>query len=267
MRTKTGSLSQERRVLALDNISKFTGKGGVYQQYRPDYAADALLYLKEKLGIGPGAAVADVGSGTGIFTRQLLLLGAIVFAVEPNPDMRMEAERQLAAFPGFHSIAGRDSGTTLPDQSVNLVSAAQAFHWFEPAAFRQECRRILKPNGKVLLVWNQRDHSSPVNQISKAVFAEYCPDFKGFSGGMSQRDARIENFFPNGYELLQFAYPIYYSREGYIGRCLSASYAILPDNPRYDAFVAALGQVFDQFQQDGKLLLSNTTVFHLGSVI
>jgi len=250
----------------LDNISKFTGKGGVYQQYRPDYAADALLYLKEQLGIGPGAAVADVGSGTGIFTRQLLLLGAIVFAVEPNPDMRMEAERQLAAFPGFHSIAGRDSGTTLPDQSVNLVSAAQAFHWFEPTLFRQECRRILKPGGMVLLAWNQRDQSSPVNQASKAIFAEYCPDFIGFSGGMSHPDARIEQFFLHGYELLQFTYPIYYTREAYIGRCLSASYAILPENPRYEPFVAELGQVFDCFQQDGKLILSNTTVFQLGSV-
>ncbi|HPS32517.1 MAG TPA: class I SAM-dependent methyltransferase [Anaerolineaceae bacterium] len=250
----------------MDNISKFTGKGAVYQQYRPDYAAEALRYLKEKLGIGPGAAVADVGSGTGIFTRQLLLLGARVYAVEPNSDMRAEAERQLADFPGFYSVAGRDSNTTLPDQSVNLVSAAQAFHWFEPALFREECRRILEPGGKVLLVWNQRDQSSPVNQVSKAIFAEYCPDFKGFSGGMSQRDARIEGFFPHGYALLQFTYPIYYTREGYIGRCLSASYAILPEDPRYEPFVAALGQVFDRFQQDGKLLLPNTTVFHIGSV-
>lgn len=250
----------------LDNIEKFTGKAGVYQQYRPDYAAEALQFLKEQLGIGPGAAVADVGSGTGIFTRQLLLLGALVYAVEPNPNMRAEAERLLNDFPGFHSVAGRDSGTKLPDQSVNLVSAAQAFHWFDPDLFRQECQRILKPGGKVLLVWNQRDQSSPTNIASKAIFAEYCPDFKGFSGGISQRDARIEKFFPHGYELLQFAYPIYYSREGYIGRCLSASYAILPENPRYESFVTALGQLFDQFQQEGKLLLSNTTVFHLGSV-
>lgn len=259
-------MSRKRRFLSLDNSQKFTGKGNIYQQYRPDYAPEAMQYLKEKLGIGPGASVADVGSGTGIFTRQLLLLVARVYAVEPNPDMRAEAERQLAAFPGFRSIAGRDSDTTLPDQSVNLVSAAQAFHWFERAAFRLECRRILKPGGKVLLVWNQRDHTSPVNQASKQIFNEYCPDFKGFSGGMNQRDARIESFFSHGYELLQFVYPIYYTREGYIGRCLSASYAILSDNPRYEAFVAALGQVFDQHEQNGKLLLSNTTVFHLGSV-
>lgn len=253
-------------ALKLDNLEKFTGKGGVYQQYRPDYAAEALRYLHETLGIGAGACVADIGSGTGIFTRQLLLLGARVFAVEPNPDMRAEAERQLSSFPGFYSVAGRDSGTTLPDKSVDLVSAAQAFHWFDPAAFRQECQRILKPRGKVLLVWNQRDPNSPVNIASKAVFTEYCPDFIGFSGGMSQRDARIDLFFTQGYELLQFAYPTYYTREAYIGRCLSASYAILPDNPRYEQFLAALGTVFDQFQQEGKLLLSNTTVFQLGSV-
>jgi len=154
----------------------------------------------------------------------------------------------------------------LPDQSVNLVSAAQAFHWFEPALFREECRRILEPGGKVLLVWNQRDQSSPVNQVSKAIFAEYCPDFKGFSGGISLVDARIAKFFSQGYELLQFQYPIFYTREGYIGRCLSASYAILPDNPRFEDFVAALGQVFDRFEQDGKLLLPNTTVFNLGSL-
>ncbi|HOE35211.1 MAG: class I SAM-dependent methyltransferase [Chloroflexi bacterium] len=250
----------------LNNIGKFTGKNKVYQKYRPDYAPNALRYLQEKLGIGPGAAVADIGSGTGIFTRQLLLLGAEVFAVEPNPDMRAEAESLLAAFPGFHSIAGRDSNTTLPDQSVNLVTAAQAFHWFDPKAFRLECRRILKPGGKVLLVWNQRDPTSPVNQDSRAVFAEYCPDFIGFSGGISQRDKRIDEFFPHGYELLSFEHPIYYTREGYIGRCLSASYAILPDNPRYEQFVAALGRVFDAHEQNGRLLLSNTTVFNLGSL-
>ena len=248
------------------NAERFTGKSGIYQKYRPDYAPEALRYLHENLGIGPGAVVADIGSGTGIFTRQLLLLGAEVFAVEPNPDMRAEAEHQLAAFPVFHSIAGRDSDTTLPDQSVDLVSAAQAFHWFEPDAFRQECQRILKPHGKVLLVWNQRDRTDPVNQTSKAIFAEYCPDFKGFSGGISLVDARIAKLFSQGYELLQFQYPIFYTREGYIGRCLSASYAILPDNPRFEDFVAALGQVFDRFEQDGKLLLPNTTVFNLGSL-
>lgn len=113
------------------HTSRFDGKGEIYAKARPKYALALFEYLKNTLNIPEGSVFADIGSGTGIFTEQLLGCGYKVFAVEPNADMRKKAEEKLSSDKNFISVNGCDTNINLPDNSVDYVTVAQAFHWFD----------------------------------------------------------------------------------------------------------------------------------------
>lgn len=129
---------------------------GNYVLYRPGYPKELLELLARECGLMPDSRIADIGSGTGLLSALLLESGCEVFGVEPNREMRLAGEQALAGQARFHSVDGRSEATTLADGSIDIVTAAQAFHWFEPEATRAEFRRILKPEGWVVLVWNER---------------------------------------------------------------------------------------------------------------
>ena len=131
----------------MKNTELFSNKAGVYAASRPGYARDAVLYLISLTGVS-APVIADVGSGTGIFSQSLLEEGAQVFAVEPNDDMRQVAEEKLKHFPLFHSVRGSAESTTLADCSVDMITAATSFHWFDFDGFKRECRRIAKPGSE-----------------------------------------------------------------------------------------------------------------------
>ena len=120
----------------MDNTQKFSGKSDIYEQARPAYAPALISWLVQTLNLNPDSKIADVGAGTGKLTRQLLELGATVYAVEPNADMRYKAITLLSDYPNFQPIAAPAEHATLPDKSVNLITAASAFHWFDAKAFK-----------------------------------------------------------------------------------------------------------------------------------
>ncbi len=122
----------------MDNTHRFDGMGALYAKARPRYAAALFAHFKSTLHFP--SVFADVGSGTGIFTEQLLRCGYRVFAVEPNDDMREQAERRLARSEGFRSVNGSDADMKLPDHSVDYVTAAQAFHGFSNGITDGQCR-------------------------------------------------------------------------------------------------------------------------------
>ena len=131
--------------------------------------------MKREVGLHPGSVIADIGSGTGISTQLLLSAGCEVYAVEPNREMREAAERILQGQAGFHSVDGTAEATTLPNQSVDLIVAAQAFHWFAPLPTRAEFDRILKPDGHVVLMWNARHlDSTPFLRGYEALVHNLC---------------------------------------------------------------------------------------------
>ena len=112
-----------------DPTERFSDRAENYAKYRPGYPDEMLQYFRDL--VTPPATVADIGSGTGILTRQLLNSGYELYAVEPNEAMRREAERTLSGHPGFRSMDGTAEATTLADRSVDLITCAQAFHWFD----------------------------------------------------------------------------------------------------------------------------------------
>lgn len=249
----------------MDNTARFEGKAALYRQYRPSYPKEYFDYLWGKAGLCPGDAVADIGAGTGIFSEQLLELGLRVFAVEPGADMRGACQAQLGQNPAFSAIAGTAERTGLAPGSMKLVTAAQAFHWFDKKAFGAECRRILQPGGLVALIWNSRDLDSALTGKCRQAFRAYCPGFTEFSGGVSLDPDDISSFFLDGrMGYRRFKNDVYYDCDAFLGRMLSSSYAPKKGEAHYEDLVLALRQVFAEESRDGRLLFPMQTTSFLG---
>ncbi|HVC39501.1 MAG TPA: methyltransferase domain-containing protein [Candidatus Dormibacteraeota bacterium] len=135
----------------------FARAAGAYERGRPDYPPVAVGWLASRLGLGPGRLVVDLGAGTGKLTRQLVPFGARVIALEPVPEMAAELARAVA---GAEVLAASASATTLASGSVDAATAGQSFHWFADQPSLREIHRILRPGGRLGLVWNRRDARS-----------------------------------------------------------------------------------------------------------
>jgi ubiquinone/menaquinone biosynthesis C-methylase UbiE len=156
----------------LDPTGRFSDRVGNYAKYRPSYPPELVPFLEQAIGLDKSRQIADIGSGTGIFTEILLLKGCRVTGVEPNAAMRRAAEAQLGGYERFYSQDGRAEQTGLEDHSMDLITVAQAFHWMEVEATRREFMRILKPGGHILLIWNLRLQHTPFLQAYETLVRE-----------------------------------------------------------------------------------------------
>jgi ubiquinone/menaquinone biosynthesis C-methylase UbiE len=143
-----------------------------YERARPGYAPDALAWLAERIGIGPGRRVLDLAAGTGKLTRQLLAFGAEVAAVEPGREMRAVLERVV---PQAEALAGSAEAIPLPGESVDAVTVAQAFHWFRAEEALVEIHRVLRPGGALGLLWNEWDEADPLQQAVDVLLSALRP--------------------------------------------------------------------------------------------
>ena len=250
----------------LNPLLRFSDRVGDYVLYRPGYPADLIRFLRERAGLVPACAVADVGSGSGIFTRLLLQAGARVFAVEPNDAMRAAAESALRGEPDFASVKGTAEATGLADRSVSLVTCAQAFHWFDAARARGEFVRILAPGGWCALVWNTAlvdasDFAAGYEKIKE----EFGTDFTRVRHETLGKAGRFETFFGAGrWERRVFANSQTLDFAGLRGRLLSSSYAPREGHPRHPAMLVALRELFDRCQQGGCVRMDYETELFLG---
>jgi SAM-dependent methyltransferase len=249
----------------LNPLGRFSDRVADYVRYRPTYPAALRETLRDRAGLGPASAVADVGSGTGIFTRLLLGVAGRVFAVEPNAAMRAAAEAELGVLPGFTSIAGSAEATGLPDQSVGLVTCAQAFHWFDPIATRREFQRILAPAGGCALIWNTAVRTGAFAQGYEEIKERFGTDFGAVRHEHLTSEERFGPFFgPAGWERLAFANAQVLDWPGLRGRLLSSSYAPAAGQPGHGPMLAALRELFDRCQEDGAIRMEYTTELFFG---
>jgi ubiquinone/menaquinone biosynthesis C-methylase UbiE len=173
---------------------RFTSRVDAYQKYRPDYPQSLVTEIIKQGGLDDSAVIADFGSGTGIFTRRLLQAGLEVYAVEPNREMRVAAETALSAESGFTSVDGSAEDSRLESASIDLITAAQAFHWFNSETAKQEFRRVLKPGGQLALIWNKRKISQSFQQTYDAILRELAPEY-GKVNHMNLTETDIQRFF------------------------------------------------------------------------
>jgi ubiquinone/menaquinone biosynthesis C-methylase UbiE len=134
----------------------FGSEADAYERARPTYPGDAVAWLADALGIAPGRAVADVAAGTGKLTRLLVATGARLVAVEPIPAMHTVLHRST---PDVDIVAATAESLSFRDDSFDAITAAQAFHWFDAARALREFHRVLRPGGRLGLLWNARDRT------------------------------------------------------------------------------------------------------------
>jgi SAM-dependent methyltransferase len=253
-----------------DQTTRFTGRVEDYVKARPTYPRGVLPFLRDSCGLRATSVVADLGSGTGLFTQLLLESGATVNAVEPNDEMRAAAEKILGGEPRFKSVAGRAEATTLADASVNLVTAAQAFHWFDAEAARVEIARIVRPPASdavsnVALVWNDRDaESTPFLREYEELMRVGCPKYLELQGKAKDL-AKFDRLLGRGrWARHTVANVQHHDREGLVERLLSSSYAPRAGEPRYEENVAELNAMFDRYAENGTVAMKYTTVLIVG---
>jgi SAM-dependent methyltransferase len=247
-----------------DATQRFSSRVENYVRYRPGYPPEALELLKSECGLTPDSVIADIASGTGIFTRMLAENGNRVFGVEPNDEMRRAGERLLESYSGFTSIAGTAEATTLPDDSMDIVTAAQAAHWFDREKARREFIRILKPGGWLVLLWNERrTDSTPFLREYEHLLLAYGTDYREVRH--ERTTAEIADFFspsPFRSSTLEMRQELDYA--GLKGRLLSSSYTPTSDNANYDAMLRELRRIFDAHQIDDRVSLDYNTLVYYG---
>jgi SAM-dependent methyltransferase len=245
----------------MDPTERFTARVDEYVRCRPAYPDALLEFLRDELYLVPRHVVVDLGSGTGILTRLFLANGNSVYGVEPNPEMRWAAESALVEFDQFRSVAGRAEETQLRDVAADFVVAGQAFHWFDVEASRREVRRILKPDGWVVLVWNHRCTAGiPFLEAYEVFLERWCPEYDAVRARY-QNEADLHAFFgPRGYEGRVFANSQEFGRTGLRGRLLSSSYAPGPESPQHAPMLAALDALFDQHAVGGEVRFEYDTM-------
>src|SRR6267143_5652102 len=162
-----------------DAKQRFSSRAADYVRCRPGYPPAVLELLRAECDLRPGHVIADIGSGTGFLSELLLKNGNRVYGVEPNSEMRQAGEEYLASYDGFSSIEGSAESTTLSDSSVDFITAGQAFHWFDPQAARREFVRILKPNGSMVIAWNDRRmEEAPFTRAYETILERFGIDYK-----------------------------------------------------------------------------------------
>lgn len=247
-----------------DPTGRFTGLADIYARCRPSYPDQAVDFLLTHCGLAPGALVVDVGCGTGIFTRLLAGRGLRLIGIEPNVEMRRQAESETgpADGPPPEYRDGRAEATDLPEASADAVVAAQAFHWFNAPVALAEFSRILSPGGWLALLWNERDEVDPFT-------AAYGNVVRHDANAVRLESARGAAGTPlltcplfTGAQRVVFTHFQDLDLAGMLGRAFSASYA--PRSPSaVAAFGAALEDVFRRFQDNGRVRLWYETAVYV----
>ena len=233
------------------SVERFTSRVETYAKYRPGYPAEIIELLKDECGLTPDAVVADIGSGTGKLTELFLANGNVVFGVEPNASMRDVAESIFKDQPRFRSVDGSAESTTLPKSSVDLIAAAQAFHWFDPLKTRTEWIRILKPDGWAVLIWNDRQlQTTPFLSDYEQLLVEFGTDYSEVRHDKGM--PAIQRFFADApFVLKGFPNTQVFDFDGLSGRVRSSSYTPEPDHPKFEPMMRELKTIFDKHQKNG----------------
>jgi ubiquinone/menaquinone biosynthesis C-methylase UbiE len=248
-----------------DPTKRFANRVENYVKYRPDYPHDIISFLKNELSLDSSWIIADVGSGTGILSKMFLENGNTVLGVEPNKEMREAAENILRDYSKFKSIDGTAESSSIEENSVDLITAAQAFHWFNLEKSKKEFKRILRNNGWIVLIWNER--KTEETQFLK----EYENLLNNFSVDYKLVDHRrindhVLNKFFKDYTLKVFPNFQEFSFDGLEGRLLSSSYVPTPDHPNYKPMMKALSDIFNRYNLNGKVKFEYKTKLYYGKI-
>lgn len=237
-----------------DSKERFSDRVDNYVKFRPTYPAEAVdcVIEKSRAAEKEGFTVADLGSGTGKFSRLLAERNIYVIAVEPNKNMREAAERELSGYENYKSVAASAEETGIEAHSIDLITAAQAFHWFDREKCKAEFKRILKHDGQVALIWNRRDISMPFMAEYTDITYRYAiePPNEIYDHEMNAK--AYGEFFNGGYEEYYFKSSQKFDFEGVWGRAQSSSYSPPEGHANRIPLENALKSLFDRYKEKEK---------------
>ncbi|MEM9917641.1 MAG: class I SAM-dependent methyltransferase [Bacteroidota bacterium] len=249
----------------MDPQLRFSETVDNYIRYRPGYPKAILELMAEEMGLEESAVIADIGSGTGKLTQLFLDEDHLVYGVEPNREMRRAAEDLLVEYDNFSSVSGSAEQTTLDNQSVDFVVAGQAYHWFEAAAFRKECLRLLPTEGWAVIVWNDReDEHSEFMKAYEAFLQKYSTDYKEIDLRRIDQKALQVLYAKSPIRHAAFNNQQLFDWEGLKGRYLSCSYALKQDHKDYEEALQRLQQIFEQYAEENQVIMKYKTSVYYG---
>ena len=248
-----------------DPTHRFSDRVADYDRGRPGYPAAVINLLRAELNLAPDDPVADVGAGTGLLAERLAAAGHPTAAVEPNGPMRAAAAARLGRYPNARVVDGTAEATGLADASVTLVTAAQAFHWFDADRARREFARVLRSGGGVALLWNARQPDGAFTDAYQAVLDRHAADRTAVEPLVPT--AVFDRVFgPGGHRAATVDNPQTLDRDGLLARTFSSSYAPRPDDPRRAALAADVLALFDRHARNGIVTMAQEVRVYLGSV-
>jgi ubiquinone/menaquinone biosynthesis C-methylase UbiE len=250
-----------------DPKERFSNRVADYVRYRPGYPSAVRDILRAECLLKSGHVIADIGSGTGFLSEVFLKNGNRVFGVEPNEAMRQAGEEYLAEYDNFVSINGSAEATTLEHASVHFVVCGQAFHWFDQDAARREFQRILRAEGWVVVIWNERlSDTTPFLREYESLIRKFNTDYSKVNENYP-RVEQMKHFFGanefHSYEVPNFQD---FDFDGIAGRLRSSSYMPTPDQATFQPMMDELRRIVDTHNQDGRVRLEYTTRIHLGQL-
>jgi len=249
---------------SLTPTQRFSDRVDNYAKYRPTYRGAIVSYLRETIHLHRKHTIADIGSGTGIFSELFLRHGYSVIGVEPNEAMRQAGETHLGHNAHFSSREGTAEATGLTGKSIDLITVAQAFHWMQPEPTKIEFNRILKEDGHTLLVWNLRLTDTPFLKGLDDLKSEIGQHYEAIRGSHAD-EAVIRPFFsPKAVTIKSFRHAQILDFEGLKGQLLSSSYMPLEGAPGYEEMISRLEDLFQRYNENGQVNMEYETKLFLG---
>lgn len=246
------------------NTTRFSNRVADYIRYRPTYPVEIIQQLEQAVGLNPMFAVADIGSGTGLSAQRFVEAGNLVYGVEPNFEMREASRTFFQGNRNFKAIDGTAEQTTLVTKSIDLIFCGQAYHWFDFEQTKLEFDRILKPKGVIVLAWNERSTSDPLQQEYEQMMRDLIPEYSKVTQKNIDTDNIAAFLAPRPLEIISLTNQQVFNLEELKGRLLSSSYAPKEGELNYQEVMQALEQIFEKYQENGKVVFRYDTLLYVG---
>ena len=243
---------------------RFSDRVSNYIKYRPSYPDELIDTLISKCHLNSQSIIADIGSGTGKFSKLLLDRNYRVIGVEPNKEMREAAENQLSKLGNFISIEGESERSNIDNSSVDLITAAQSFHWFNREETRKEFKRILKLSGHVALIWNQRNLDLPFQREYDQILREYANDYDAVNHMNLTTEDFADFYYPGEVSTFKFGYTQYLDLMSFLGRMQSSSYTPKAGTKECDTLIEVAKGLFNKYQNEGSISFEYEAILYLG---
>jgi SAM-dependent methyltransferase len=246
---------------------RFSSRVERYLKYRPHYPKEIISALREHTGLAPNHIIADIGSGTGFSAELCLDNGNFIYGIEPNKPMREAGDHYLRTYKNFRSIDGTAEKTGLEDHSIDYIIAGQAFHWFKFDEAYKEFQGILRPNGWLVILWNDRQTDTTPFLID---YEQLLLDFGTDYTEINHRNIdsqKVRDFFRGKPIMeLRFNNVQVLDYNGVEGRLLSSSYVPNIGDPKYDAMLERLHAIFSKHAQNRHIDMRYTTLLYVGQL-